>query len=66
MECYAGLDVSLKEISLCVVGRDGNAVERGTCSADPEALAGWLHSSPALDGTRPFTFAAKMLIGSAA
>lgn len=44
MEYYAGLDVSLKEISVCVVDRDGNPLERGTCPADPEGVAGWLRN----------------------
>ena len=44
MECYAGLDVSLKEISVCVVDRDGNTLKWGTCPADPEGVAGWLHN----------------------
>ncbi|WP_425274910.1 IS110 family transposase [Thioclava sediminum] len=30
LENYAGLDVSLKEISICVVDRDGKTVARGT------------------------------------
>lgn len=41
MEHYAGLDVSLKEISICVVDRDGKTVARGACPADPEGVAGW-------------------------
>lgn len=44
MEYYAGLVVSLKEISVCVVDRDGNPLERGTCPADPEGVAGWLRN----------------------
>ncbi len=44
MEHYAGLDVSLKEISICVVDRDGNIFARGTCPADPEGVAGWLRT----------------------
>lgn len=44
MEYYAGLDVSLKEISVCVVDRDGNIMKRGTCPADPEGVAGWLRN----------------------
>ena len=35
MEHYAGLDVSLKEISICVVDHDGKTIARGTCPADP-------------------------------
>lgn len=41
MEYYAGLDVSLKEISVCVVDGNGSVVERGTCPADPDGVAGW-------------------------
>ena len=52
MEYYVGLDVSLKEISICVVDRDGKTVARGVCPADPGGVAGWfrnralLHKSP--------------------
>ena len=38
---YAGLDVSLKEISICVVDNDGEVVTRGTAPADPAGVAGW-------------------------
>ena len=44
MEYYAGLDVSLKEISICVVDRDGKTVARGVCPADPEGVAGWFRN----------------------
>ena len=44
MEHYAGLDVSLKEISICVVDRDGKTVARGTCPADPDGVAGWFRT----------------------
>ncbi|UOA26966.1 IS110 family transposase [Pseudosulfitobacter sp. DSM 107133] len=44
MEHYAGLDVSLKEISICVVDHDGKTVARGTCPADPEGVAGWFRN----------------------
>lgn len=44
MELYAGLDVSLKEISICVVDHDGAVVARGVCPADPEGVAGWLRT----------------------
>ena len=40
MEHYAGLDVSLKEISICVVDRDGKTIARGACPSDPESVAG--------------------------
>jgi len=41
---HAGLDVSLKEISICVLDRDGAIVERGTCPADADGVAGWLRA----------------------
>lgn len=41
MKYYAGLDVSLKEISICVVGDDGKIMARGTAPADPNGVAGW-------------------------
>ncbi|TRD14905.1 IS110 family transposase [Palleronia caenipelagi] len=44
MEYYAGLDVSLKEISICVVDANGKTIARGTCPADPEAVAGWFRN----------------------
>lgn len=44
MKHYAGLDVSLKEISICVVDEDGGTVARGTCPADPEGVAGWFRN----------------------
>jgi transposase len=39
MERYAGLDVSLKEISICVVDDDGRVVHRSTVMTDPDAVA---------------------------
>lgn len=44
MEYYVGLDVSLKEISICVVDRDGKTVARGVCPADPGGVAGWFRN----------------------
>jgi transposase len=41
MKYYAGLDVSLKEISICVVDDDGEIMARGTAPADPDGVAGW-------------------------
>ena len=41
MNYHAGLDVSLKEISICVVDADGKTVARGVSPADPEGVAGW-------------------------
>jgi len=42
MKNYAGLDVSLKEVSVCVVDEDGKVVARGVAPADPSGVAGWL------------------------
>lgn len=44
MEHHAGLDVSLKEISICVVDHDGKTIARGTCPVDPEGVAGWFRN----------------------
>ena len=41
---YAGLDVSLKEISICVVDIDGEVIARGYCPADPAGVAGWFRN----------------------
>lgn len=42
MTYYAGLNVSLKEVSICIVDDDGEVVAQGTAPADPEGVAGWL------------------------
>ena len=39
MEQYVGLDVSLKETSICVVDGDGEIVCEGTVLSEPEAIA---------------------------
>ena len=39
MTYYAGLDVSLKEISICVVDAEGSVMHRSSVTADPEAVA---------------------------
>jgi transposase len=44
MEYYAGLDVSLKEIPICVVEGDRKMVARGTCPSGPEGEAGWFRN----------------------
>ena len=38
MKYYVGLDVSLKEISVCVIDGDGKIKARGTTPADPMAV----------------------------
>ncbi len=44
MELYVGLDVSLKETSICVVDRDGTIMAEGTVISEPEAIASYLAS----------------------
>nr|WP_282026227.1 hypothetical protein [Limimaricola cinnabarinus] len=44
MDYYAGLEVSLKEISICVVDAEGKTVVRGVSPADPEGVAGWFRT----------------------
>lgn len=41
MTCDAGLDVSLREISVCVIDERGTIVTRGTIPADPMAVKSW-------------------------
>ena len=41
MKYYVGLDVSLKEISVCVIDGDGKIKARGTTPADPMAVKSW-------------------------
>jgi hypothetical protein len=43
MQYYAGLDVSLKQTSICVVNQTGSVVREGVVDSDPEAIA--LHGS---------------------
>ena len=51
MELYVGLDVSLKETSICVVDRDGAVIAEGVAMSDPEALAEYI-TSEALGAVR--------------
>ena len=39
MELYVGLDVSLKETSICVVDGSGEIVCEGAVLSEPEAIA---------------------------
>jgi transposase len=45
MECYVGLDVSLKQTSICVVSRTGLIVREGVVDSDPEAIAMFVRSN---------------------
>ena len=42
MKHFAGLDVSLKEVSICIVDEDGKTVARDVAPADAAGVAGWL------------------------
>jgi len=44
MKQYAGLDVSLKEILICVVDTDGTVLLRGTVATDPQAVPAFWRS----------------------
>ncbi len=39
MELYVGMDVSLKETSICVVDDNGEMVSEGTVISEPPAIA---------------------------
>ena len=45
MERYFGLDVSLKETSICVVDDDGGIVSEGTVNSEPEAIAAFVKTN---------------------
>src|SRR5262249_40600712 len=44
MECYVGLDVSLKQTSICVVSGTGSVVREGVVDSDPAAIAAFVRS----------------------
>jgi transposase len=44
MEYYVGLDVSLKQTSICVVDQTGSVVREGVVDSDPEAIAGFVRA----------------------
>ena len=41
MTYYAGLDVFLKEILICVIDNNGEGMARGNAPTDPAGVAGW-------------------------
>ena len=45
MEYYVGLDVSLKQTSICVVNQTGSVVREGIVESDPETLAAFVRSN---------------------
>src|SRR6266404_2904859 len=44
MEHYVGLDVSLKQTSICVVNQVGSVVREGVVDSEPEAIATFVRS----------------------
>ena len=42
MEQYVGLDVSLKQTSICVVDREGGVICEGKVASNPEAIAAFM------------------------
>ena len=44
MERYVGLDVSLKQTSICVVNQAGSIVQEGVIVSDPDAIAAFVKS----------------------
>src|SRR5258705_1904918 len=44
MEYYVGLDVSLKQTSICVVDHTGLVVREGVVGSDPEAISAYVKS----------------------
>jgi transposase len=41
---YVGLDVSLKQTSICVVNQVGSVVREGVVDSEPEAIAAFVRS----------------------
>jgi hypothetical protein len=44
MDHYAGIDVSLECLSVCVVDASGKIIRAGKVASQPEALIGWFAS----------------------
>ena len=44
MEYYVGLDVSLKQTSICVVDQTGSVVREGVVDSNPEAISAFVRS----------------------
>jgi hypothetical protein len=44
MEYYVGLDVSLRQTSICVVSEIGSVVREGVIDSDPQAIAAFVRS----------------------
>ena len=44
MAYYVGLDVSLRQTSICVVDHTGSVVREGAVDSDPEAISAYVRS----------------------
>jgi transposase len=44
MEHYVGLDVSLKQTSICVVNQAGSVLQESVVDSEPEAIAAFVRS----------------------
>jgi transposase len=44
MEHYVGLDLSLKQTSICVVNQTGSVVREGVVKSDPQSIAEFVRS----------------------
>jgi hypothetical protein len=44
MEHYVGLDVALKQTSICVVSQTGSVMREGVVDSDPEVIAAFVRS----------------------
>jgi transposase len=45
MEHYVGLDVSLKQTSICVVNQAGSVLREGVVDSDPDAIGAFVKSN---------------------
>jgi transposase len=45
MEHYIGLDVSLKQTSICVVNEAGSVLREGVVDSDPDAIGAFVRSN---------------------